>query len=62
MSLCHEVCLSDIAIVVSGETSRIFALLVSWNSFSAWNVINLIRLLGLGIVVPIFLGLGPLNV
>lgn len=62
MSLGHEISLSDIAIIISGEPCRVFALLMSWHSFCPWNIIYLIGFLSLSIVVPVFLGLCALNV
>jgi hypothetical protein len=60
--LCHEISLCHIAVIISGETSRVLALLMSEYSLSPRNIINLISFLSLSIVVPVFLGSGSLNI
>lgn len=56
VSLCHELCLGHITVIVCGEASRVLALLVSENSLGPWNIIDLVGLLGLSLEVPVFLG------
>lgn len=59
VSLCHELCLCHIAVVVCGEPGRVLALLVSEHGLGPWNVIDLVGLLGLRLEVPVFLGVCP---
>lgn len=49
VSLCHELCLCHITVIVCGEASRVLALLVSEHSLGPWNIINLVGLLGLSL-------------
>ena len=56
VSLCHELCLCDIAVVVSGEAGGVLALLMSKDGLGPWNVIDLVGFLGLRLEVPVFLG------
>lgn len=62
MSLSHKVCLSYIAIVVCCKASRDLAFLMSRYCLGPWNIVNLVSLLGLSVLVPVYLGLGSLDV
>lgn len=62
VSLCHELCLCHITIIVCGEPSRVLALLVSEHSLSPWNIIDLVGLLGLRLEVPVFLGVSTSDI
>ena len=59
VSLCHELCLCHITVVVCGEPGGVLALLVSEHGLGPWNVIDLVGLLGLRLEVPVFLGVSP---
>lgn len=62
VSLCHELCLGHITVIVCGEASRVLALLVSEHSLGPWNIIDFVGLLGLSLEVPVFLGVSTSDI
>ena len=61
-ALCVEVSPCNVRIIVGSVSGAVLAGRVPWEGFGPWDIINLVRFLGLGLIVPVPLGLGPGNV